>query len=68
MEALRRALLVGGGVGGQEGARAAAVRSDDAARDAGDRATPAFSATTWQHSISAQFLASRRCAFMSPSR
>ena len=28
----------------------------------------AFSAATWTHSISAVFLASRLCAFMSPSR
>ena len=28
----------------------------------------AFSAATWTHSISAVFLAIRRCAFMSPSR
>ena len=43
-------------------------RRDDCARASAESGQFALSATTWQHSISAVFLAARRCAFMSPSR
>jgi hypothetical protein len=41
---------------------------DDIRRNSSRNGQLAFSAATCAHSISAQFLASRRCAFMSPSR
>ena len=41
---------------------------DDIALNRAPISQPAFSAATWQHSTSAVFFATRRCAFMSPSR
>jgi hypothetical protein len=41
---------------------------DDIRRNSSRIGQLAFSATTCAHSMSAQFFASRRCAFMSPSR
>jgi hypothetical protein len=68
------ALRVGGAGSGAAGAGSRSERVapppffDDILRNSSRSRQLALSAATCAHSISAQFLASRRCAFISPSR